>query len=213
MLTDKLKSIIKELTERTVTKKIIWQETSAERGYQTLLPSGSITVEKIFGTINDHIYFLISNIKGKQIENINVNFGDEDYELLDNLFSAIDRTYLKSDEMLDNLFEEIKNPLTINKLSDLFIGKWSNVYTFNNKIGKEIFEIRDGNKYFINEIHYFNIEDFYWDSTNKILKFVKVAIRPHDSRRLINILTQINDKCFQGYENNSVPVVYTRIDI
>jgi hypothetical protein len=213
MVTDKLKIIIKELADRTIENKIIWQETSAERGYQTLLPSGSITIEKVSGTISDHIYFSISNVKGRQIENINLSFADEAYDLLENLFSAINRSYLKSDEILDNLFEEIKNPLTINKLSDIFIGKWSNVYTYNNKTGKEIFEIRDGNKYIVNEIHYFNIEDFYWDAANKILKFVKVAIRPHDNRRIVNVLTQINDKCYQGYENNSLPVLYTRIDI
>jgi len=213
MITDKLKNLINELTARTISKNIIWQETSAENGYQTQLPSGSITVEKAIGNISDHVFLTVLNVKGMQVENLHLKFDEKDYDILDSLFTAINRSYLKSDEVLDNLFEEIKNPQKINKISDIFRGKWSNSYTIHNKITTEVFEIRDDNKYFISDIHWFNIEGFFWSNEERILKFIKVGIKPNDNRRLVTILNQINDKCFQGYENNSIPVVYTKIEI
>ncbi|HBF88837.1 MAG TPA: hypothetical protein DDX39_09360 [Bacteroidales bacterium] len=213
MLTNKIEQIVELLTNKTLNNSITWTETSGENGYQTQLSSGTITVEKYSSLFVDNIQFSILNIKGKQIESIKLKEVEDNYSVLNNLFTAIEKSYLKVDEVLDSIFDEIKNPSQSLQISDIFIGKWKNSYSLNNKIYEEVFDIEDGNKYTVKEIKCFEIIDLKWDEETKKLSFTKSSILQNDNRRLQNVLTKISDKCYQGFENETIPVTYIRVDI
>jgi hypothetical protein len=92
----------------------------------------------------------------------------------------------------------------------LFNGSWRNDYVFNSQPqAPEFFEIKDGNKYCINGLPFFYIENIKIDSKNNILTFEKNGI--NDTRKLVNILNIINEKMYVGHENGKTPITYTKI--
>jgi hypothetical protein len=120
-------------------------------------------------------------------------------------FSRVIRT------MINDLL--IENDFTPNKLTleNIFSGKWTSTYFLEGSMGtdKEI-EIRDGNKYFVQGKHWFNIEGFKIDLKVKKLRFKKVGIG-QDGRTVTNDLKIVElSKRYEGTEDNYIPVVYTK---
>ncbi len=89
--------------------------------------------------------------------------------------------------------------------SDVFIGKWKNECSQGSQNGSEIFFIKDQNKYFTGDQHWFNIIDFKFDEKGKTLSFNKIGIKEGDNRKLVNNLKIINNELFEGEEiDNSI---------
>jgi hypothetical protein len=105
----------------------------------------------------------------------------------------------------------IKRRYEIQSISIKFLfGIWKNEWTFSGNAGAETVRITDDAKYLVNEEHWFNIEDFKYDAKKRQIRFTKVAIRPNDRRRLLNILTIKNNELLTGTENNR-EIKYSKI--
>jgi hypothetical protein len=104
----------------------------------------------------------------------------------------------------------IKNNITPKNISleDLFPGRWQSQFTLNGKTGSDKnIEIRDGNKYFLGDKHWFNIEDLIVDVEAKKLSFTKIGVS--DNRKCKNYLTIVElGKMYQGYEEPGTPITY-----
>jgi hypothetical protein len=149
-------------------------------------------------------------------------------------FNRIDLTFTRSifDIIATIIFYNVKFPvyiflililvgfIYITKIRQMYIrkkitldfmsGNWRNEWTMsNNRVGSELFQIKDKGKYYVNGEHFFNLEDFKYDyKTNKIT-FIKAAVKPGDNRRLSNILILDNNNLLSGQEEN-YHIKYTR---
>jgi hypothetical protein len=108
-------------------------------------------------------------------------------------------------------FKTIKNRYLHRKITiDFLKGIWKNEWTLNGQSDSEICEIKDDGKYYVNEEHWFTLENFKYDyKTNKIT-FFKTSVRPGDNRKMLNMLTIENNDLISGNENN-YDIRYRRI--
>ena len=81
----------------------------------------------------------------------------------------------------------------------------------NGQISFEYVEIKDGNKYYSNSKHVFDIDFFEYDQQKNLIKFRKTGLK-NDKRKLMNILTLKDNRLYEGIENDNVKIKYERID-
>jgi hypothetical protein len=119
----------------------------------------------------------------------------------------------------DELWANLSSPNAVKKISfnDFFNGVWKLEY-FDGKVkGMEYFKI-EKNKYYMlkNENnkavadHYFDIDQIEFNYEAKSITFRKVAIKPNDDRKLVNVLTIDNDNKLKGKENGYIEMTYYR---
>lgn len=100
---------------------------------------------------------------------------------------------------------------------DLLVGKWKNEWTENQKTSTEILNITNDSEYFVNGIHFYNIQDLKIDKEHKRIQFNKTAIRPNDTRKYYNDLKIVNNDKLEGYEilvdsgNEKYKISYSKI--
>lgn len=98
-------------------------------------------------------------------------------------------------------------------IENIFPGKWRNIYVLKDgRSGSEDIEIRDGNKYFINGKHVFNLESISINLKKRKVKFKKVGVPP-DNRYAFNDLRIITlRKKYAGLEDGTTKITYYRTD-
>lgn len=101
-------------------------------------------------------------------------------------------------------------------LESLFPGVWRLKYNYQGtgKIGyDENVEIRNGNQYYSNGKHFFNLEHFKVDLKKKTLAFTKRRPDPASPVAVnrLNIVT-VGER-YEGIESSDTPVVYYRINV
>jgi hypothetical protein len=96
-------------------------------------------------------------------------------------------------------------------IQSIFPGIWNNTYTSPGQqpISEQI-EIKDGDKYFVNGQHRFNIKDFNTNSDGTVITFAKQWANNYGIP-IINTIKRINWGHYEGTENNGSKVIYTRI--
>ena len=122
-------------------------------------------------------------------------------------FTAKAKTLI-NDILIDNDVQPKK--LTI---ESLFPGKWNCIYTATdfNGVDQNV-EIKEGNKYFINGRHWFNLDKISIDIKNKAFTYRKVGLE-NDTRRLIGEMKIIElGKRYEGSENSEISISYYRLD-
>ncbi len=117
---------------------------------------------------------------------------------------------MPDDDQIKVLCEEIKITLgQQNDIQQMFSGKWRNEYEFSDgRRGSEIVEIQNGNEYYANGKHWFNLDSVSIDKG--IMKFRKVGLR-NDSRKVFNTLHIVDANRYEGYESGGIKVTYSRI--
>jgi hypothetical protein len=106
----------------------------------------------------------------------------------------------------------MKEILQERQIEALFPGKWQNEYEFKDgRRGKEILEIKNGNEYHAHGRHIFTLDSVTIDEKNGIIKFNKKGVGD-DHRQAFNTLRIINEKRYEGDEENGTKIVYTRIE-
>jgi hypothetical protein len=84
-----------------------------------------------------------------------------------------------------------------------FKGVWKCEWPSEENIsGSEILTITEKGEYIIDNNHYFNISEFYYDINAKELSFYKVGVKRDDHRKLLNKLKIINNDLLEGKEEN-----------
>ncbi|MEP7373198.1 MAG: hypothetical protein ABI675_07370 [Chitinophagaceae bacterium] len=128
---------------------------------------------------------------------------------------------LKDDILMvkqSEISRSIQNSANYNRLVGIFPGFWKLSYSGDISDQEEI-EINSNGQYWARMstnqpfVHLFNIEDIFIDESSGLLEFTKVAIQPHDTRRLKNHL-RIMEKLtrYEGTEDgNQRQVVYQAI--
>jgi hypothetical protein len=116
---------------------------------------------------------------------------------------------LLKDELIKLLKSQVSRPAKKNILTSHFlVGTWLNEWTVDGKTGSEHLKITDDMKYFIRNDFYFNLENIQF--TEGAVSFLKVGVKPNDTRRLENKLTIKNSQLLEGTEQN-YQIRYTRL--
>ena len=117
MIANNIRSIIEKLAEKTKNNQATWNASSGSNGFRLHLKTGVINIDKWNEAQNDNWYidFKIFNDRGDIIESILVSLYDDkpDFDYLDLFYSIIRRKYLKVDETLKGLLDELNenNPI------------------------------------------------------------------------------------------------------
>lgn len=114
------------------------------------------------------------------------------------------------EKQLIDIYKEI-NGEHLDKLQTIFKGKWKNTFTFKNgTTGNEIFNIDDNNCYVIDSKRVFIIGEIFYHKEKQYLEFTKFGIED-TSKRVKNLLIQINENLFLGSEPDGTIVKYEKI--
>jgi len=81
-------------------------------------------------------------------------------------------------------------------------GTWKNHHTINNRTQIEDLIINEKGWYYVDNEHWFTLENYKYDSKKNRLKFTKTAIRPKDTRKFLNDLTVESFDVLSGMEGN-----------
>ena len=109
------------------------------------------------------------------------------------------------------LTENAKNPSNLT-LEHLFPGEWDSEFYLNGKSIEKGIQIRDGNKYFVDDVHWFDLRDVHIDLQAKKIKFKKEGLG-NDHRQIFNDLDiiEIGEK-YEGVEidknNKAIQIKY-----
>jgi hypothetical protein len=115
---------------------------------------------------------------------------------------------LLKDELIKLLKSQVAKDQKIIPTGDFLVGSWLNEWTIDGTTRSENLEITKDLKYLITGQYRFNIEDVHF--TENTVSFVKVGVKPNDSRRLQNTLNIKSDQLLEGTEQN-YQIRYTRL--
>lgn len=107
---DNIKQIIKELKDKTNSKKISWVKTSSENEYKIQLNKGAITTDYWIDEDGNNVAFDIYNEDGNKIVSLFYMQKDKpiEYSIIKELHTIIDKNFYKVDETLNGLLDELK---------------------------------------------------------------------------------------------------------
>ena len=113
MIPDKLKQLIQLLTEKTKTKKAIWNKSSGNKQFKLSLDNGiAITVEAWEDNFENADYNVkVFNKNGDVIENY-TSSGDassEEFVILRNFHKAANDSYYRVEETMDALLTSVSS--------------------------------------------------------------------------------------------------------
>lgn len=108
---DKLKELIKRLTEKNQSDKIIWEKTSTETEFKATIGKSTITVNNFEDQDGENYTFVIYNINGEKIEDVLFmdSMGDNNIILLKELYSSVIETYYQVDKTIDDILDDLEN--------------------------------------------------------------------------------------------------------
>lgn len=126
---------------------------------------------------------------------------------------SLEKYLMPKDDQIETICQEIKETLKQkNNIQAMFPGKWLNEYQLRDgRTGNEILEIRNGNQYYVQGRHLFNLDSISVDRDNGIIKFRKVGLKD-DNRKAFNTLKIINENKYEGAEPGGTKITYTRIE-
>lgn len=93
--------------------------------------------------------------------------------------------------------------------SNFLIGRWKNQWSSPQGVGSEDCEIKKNGKYYIMGEHWFDLRDIKYNQKTNQLSFMKTAVRPDDHRKVLNVLTIVNNDLLTGEEAGH-EIKYTR---
>jgi len=112
---------------------------------------------------------------------------------------------------------QLKTQKTSNKLKTqefnidtLLNGKWECKYTNSTGGGSEITEIKEGNKYFLNNKLYFVLTDIVVEFNNKSISWTKTSY-PHATKHSRENLVIMNDHELKGKDDIGYELTYSKI--
>lgn len=109
------KEIIETLTAKTKAGKVKWARTSVDNEFKASLPSGAVSVwvfnpEPNSMHIGPDADFIVYNNNGSEIKRISITTYDaEEYTIIENLHTAAYDSYLRKDETLSGLLNDINS--------------------------------------------------------------------------------------------------------
>jgi hypothetical protein len=95
----------------------------------------------------------------------------------------------------------------VSKNFDSLVGTWKNDWGK----GTEVCEIDQDGKYYVNNEHWFNIDNLKIDASTGNVTFLKVAVKPNDNRKLYTELKFVNNFKLEGKEDGK-KISYTKIN-
>lgn len=113
---EKYRVLVEKLNSNTLEKKITWETTSLDNQYKVKLGLGSIVLSKVARRVsrNKIIYLRtyyeleIINDEGSVSNSISLyEKENKDFLLLKELYINIENTYLKRDETIDSMLDEL----------------------------------------------------------------------------------------------------------
>lgn len=129
--------------------------------------------------------------------------------------NSLERYLMPEEDEIESICKQIHFELQEeNNIQLMFPGTWKNEYHFRDgKVGAELFQIRNGNEYYINQKgnynHVFDLDTVSIDKAKREVKFRKVGAND-DARKAFNDLKIINDNRYEGLEANGTRITYTR---
>jgi hypothetical protein len=104
-----LLDLIQKLKEKTISRKIAWNQTSRETEFQASFTGATITTDNWDGGTNNKnvIDFCVYNKDGVTVDRLYFLDGEQEYELLLDFYSVVKSSYLKLDETYNSLFDDL----------------------------------------------------------------------------------------------------------
>ncbi|MCJ8290466.1 MAG: hypothetical protein HRT58_12435 [Crocinitomicaceae bacterium] len=113
---EKIVSLIKALTEKTLSKNAIWSKSSQNNEFKLFLEKGAVTTAYLDNTYgNDSVDFSIYNVHGDRIDGYNAVRTDPNFAILLDLYNSAKREFYKVDETITSLFDQVRNDGEIGK--------------------------------------------------------------------------------------------------
>lgn len=108
---EKLKELIKRVTEKNELDKIIWEKTSVDTEFKASIGKATITVNNFQDQDGENYVFKIYNTNGDQIEDIILmdSMEDNNIILLKDLYSSVIECYYKVDKTIDDILNDLEN--------------------------------------------------------------------------------------------------------
>jgi len=95
--------------------------------------------------------------------------------------------------------------------SRIFAGSWKCGWiTPNQQRGEELFQIKNGNLYCVNNTPIFKIDQILIDKQNDLIRFRRVGLRSSDNRILVAVLFGINNDTKTGYQSNEHTLIFSK---
>lgn len=115
MIPENIRSIIEKLSEKTLSKSVEWNKSTGVDGFKLMLKIGIVSIDKFYSSNENYwlMEFMILNDRGETIERLLRSDAEEkeDYIYLNDFYNLVRRKYLKADETLIDLLDELKeNP-------------------------------------------------------------------------------------------------------
>jgi hypothetical protein len=144
---------------------------------------------------DEYAWITLTLPPARSVQSISFEAINTENGFLSSCIRHFDEIWSTIDNQPDNQFDKSN---TINFL----VGDWKNEHTVNNVPGMELCKITSDGKYYVNNEHWFNIENLKYDSTKEKFTFIKTGVKQNDNRKLINELRLINNNKLEGLENN-----------
>lgn len=106
-MNEKIKQLISSLIVKTEQRQLKWQRTSRSNEFKVNLSNGSVSTDRWHDSGTEYIDFRIFNNVGEEIEALQFNQTDADFNLVLGLHSSVLRNYLKIDETIDGMLGEL----------------------------------------------------------------------------------------------------------
>ena len=121
MIKEKYDVLVDKLTKATESGKVVWEKTSSKTEYQTRIVDNAVSVgffdpnDMVTMLLNSpslskkkiHYYLNLYNNKGVQVDNEEREENDEGYSELKKLYLAARRKYLRVDETLNEILNDL----------------------------------------------------------------------------------------------------------
>lgn len=110
MISEKYKELIDKLVLATQNKKIVWDKTSNDNEYKSVIGSSMVTTDNwSFPDGINKVDFAIWNGNGVQVDYISATEGSLDYTDIMKLYSRAKAAYLKVDETIADILEHLES--------------------------------------------------------------------------------------------------------
>jgi len=107
-MNEKIMNLIERLIQKTESSQIEWQRTSRENEFSTNMNTGSVSTDSWTTNIGDVVDFKVFNMLGDEIGSWMFDSNEDEYKTILKLHSTVKRKYLKVDETLDGMLDELK---------------------------------------------------------------------------------------------------------
>ncbi len=117
MIEKKYRDLIDKLIQKSLMKKVSWNKSSRETEYYVHFKKGSFTVDNWVNDSSVYVDFTLRNANGIEIvsQTFEKESNPEEFNYLFKLYKAAEESYIKVDETISSIINELDEEDTVGK--------------------------------------------------------------------------------------------------